>query len=54
MMHLGQSILRKGTATRIEDAIKQIQMVTASDILDVANEILQEQQFSQLLYVPED
>lgn len=54
MMHLGQSILRKGTATRIEEAIKQIQTVSASDILEVANQILQEDQFSQLLYVPED
>jgi predicted Zn-dependent peptidase len=54
MMHLGQSILRKGTATRIEDAIQQIQNVSAADILDVANEILREEQFSQLLYVPED
>ena len=54
MMHLGQSILRKGTATRIEEAIEHIQKVTASDILDVANEILNEDQFSQLSYVPED
>ena len=54
MMHLGQSILRKGTATRIEEAIQQIQKVSAADILEVANEILREEQFSQLLYVPED
>jgi predicted Zn-dependent peptidase len=54
MMHLGQSILRKGKATRIEEAIDHIQKVSASDILAVANEILNEDQFSQLLYVPED
>ena len=54
MMHLGQSILRKGNATKIEQAIESIQRVTASDIMDVANEILREEQFSQLLYVPED
>lgn len=54
MMHLGQSVLRRGKATHIEEAIDWIQKVTAADILDVANEILQEEQFSQLLYVPED
>ena len=53
MMHLGQSILRKGKATKIEEAIEAIQRVTANDIMEVANEILREEQFSQLLYVPE-
>lgn len=54
MMHLGQSVLRKGKANSIEHAIECIKKVTTEDILAVANELLNENQFSQLLYVPED
>lgn len=53
MMHLGQSVLRKGHANSIEHAINCIRKVTSADILSVANEILNESQFSQLIYVPE-
>jgi predicted Zn-dependent peptidase len=54
MMHLGQSVLRKGKANSIEHAIDCINRVTVQNIMDVANELLNENQFSQLLYVPEN
>jgi predicted Zn-dependent peptidase len=54
MMHLGQSVLRKGKANSIEHAIDCINQVTVQNIMDVANELLNENQFSQLRYVPEN
>lgn len=53
MMHLGQSVLRKGKATSIGTAIDSIQGVSARDLLNVANELLNEESFNRLYYVPE-
>jgi predicted Zn-dependent peptidase len=46
--------LRKGKANSIEHAIDCINQVTVQNIMDVANELLNENQFSQLRYVPEN
>jgi predicted Zn-dependent peptidase len=54
MMHLGQSVLRKGKANSIEHAIESIRKVTVSDVLEVANELMAEDNFSRLYYVPQD
>lgn len=54
MMHLGQSVLRKGKANSIEHAIDSIRKVTVSDVLEVANELMAEENFSRLYYVPQD
>jgi predicted Zn-dependent peptidase len=53
-MHLGQSVLRKGKANSIEHAIESIKKVTVSDVLEVANELMAEDDFSRLYYVPQD
>jgi predicted Zn-dependent peptidase len=54
MMHLGQSVLRKGKANSIEHAIESIRKVTVTDVLEVANELMTEEKFSRLYYVPQD
>ena len=54
MMHLGQSVLRKGKANSIEHAIESIRKVTVTDVLEVANELMAEENFSRLYYVPQD
>lgn len=54
MMHLGQSILRKGSANSIAFAIESIKKVSAAEIMSVANELMNEDDFSRLYYVPED
>ena len=54
MMHLGQSVLRKGKANSIEHAIESIRKVTINDVLQVANELMAEENFSRLYYVPQD
>ena len=54
MMHLGQSVLRKGKANSIEHAIESIRKVTVSDVLEVANELMAEDNFSRLYYVPQE
>ena len=52
MLHLGKGVLRHGTATTLQQAIERIKAVHAEDIMAVAQELLQPERQSQLLYIP--
>ena len=52
LVHIGKGILRHGRAESLEEVMARIAAVTAEDILDVANEVLQESQFSYRTYLP--
>ena len=52
MLHLGKGVLRHGTATTLQQAIERIKAVQADDIMAVAQELLQPERQSQLLYIP--
>jgi predicted Zn-dependent peptidase len=52
MLHLGKGVLRHGTATTLQQAIERIKAVQAEDIMAVAQELLQPERQSQLLYIP--
>ncbi len=52
MVHLGRNILADGRARSLEEILKEIQAVTAEDLIRVANEILDIDNFSYLTYLP--
>ncbi len=53
ILHIGKGILKQGKANSIHETIRKIEAITASDILEVANEVLKLDQFSHLYYLPE-
>ena len=52
LVHIGKGIIRHGRADTLQEVLQKIESVSASAILDVANEILQEDQFSHRTYLP--
>lgn len=53
MLMMGKSLLDMQKVESLKEVFMQIEQVTAEDILEVANEIFQEQQFSSLTYLPD-
>lgn len=53
MVHIGKGILTEGKAITLDEALAKIRVITASDLLETANEIFREDQFSYLTYLPE-
>lgn len=53
MVHIGKNILTRGSALSLDDILLQIKNITASDLLETANEVFREEQFSYLTYLPE-
>lgn len=53
ILHIGKGILKHGKANSIEETIRNIQSISALDLMDVANEVLKLDQFSHLYYLPE-
>jgi predicted Zn-dependent peptidase len=54
MLALGKSLLTYGKVDLMEDIYKQINAITASNLLDVANEIFDDKKLSSLIYVPKN
>ena len=54
MLALGKSLLNYGKVDLIEDIYQQIDNITSSDLLDVANEVFDTNQLSSLIYVPKN
>jgi predicted Zn-dependent peptidase len=52
LVHIGKGILRHGRAETLQEVLQKIENISASDILDVANEILQEDRFSHRTFLP--
>jgi len=53
MVHIGKGILTHGKAISLEEVLKEIEKISAENILEVANEIFNPMQFSYLTYLPE-
>jgi predicted Zn-dependent peptidase len=53
MVHIGKGILNEGSALSLDEVVQKIKAIKAIDLLDVANEIFKEDQFSYLTYLPE-
>lgn len=53
MIHHGKGILTDGYAVDLNYVIGEIEKISAMDLLDTANEIFREDQFSYLTYLPE-
>jgi predicted Zn-dependent peptidase len=53
MIHLGRSILTEGKAMGLNEILGKINAITASNILDTANEIFDLNNFSYLTYLPD-
>ena len=54
MLALGKSLLTYGKVDLIEDIYRQIDQITASDLLEVANDIFDTEKLSSLIYVPKN
>jgi len=52
MMMMGKSILDQGHIDTLNEIFDQIKKTTAQDLLDIANDVLREEQLSFLNYVP--
>ncbi|MHC2993106.1 zinc protease [Pontibacter sp. HJ8] len=52
MMMMGKSILDQGRIDTLNEIFDQIKETTAKDLLDIANDVLQEEKLSFLNYVP--
>jgi len=52
LVHIGKGILRHGRAESLQEVLQRIEKITASDILEVANEILQEDRLSYRTFLP--
>jgi predicted Zn-dependent peptidase len=52
MMMMGKSILDQGHIDTLNEIFDQIKRTTAQDLLDIANDVLREEQLSFLNYVP--
>lgn len=53
MVHLGKGLLTEGYAISLNEVLEEIKRITASDILEVANDIFKPEKFSYLTYYPE-
>jgi len=53
MLMMGKSLLDMGKVESLKEVFAQVESITAEDILEVANEIFDENQFSSLTYLPE-
>ena len=53
MLMMGKSLLDMQKVESLKEVFGQVEQVTAEDILEVANEIFDENQFSSLTYLPE-
>lgn len=53
MVHLGKGILTDGFALMLPSVIEKIQKINSAELLETANEIFNDQQFSYLTYIPE-
>lgn len=54
MMALGKSLLTYGKVDLMEDIYRQIDQISASELMDVANELLDSNKLSSLIYVPKN
>jgi predicted Zn-dependent peptidase len=52
MMMIGKSILDQGRVETLDEIFARIRTITATDLMDIANEALREDQLSFLNYVP--
>jgi len=52
MMMIGKSILDQGRVDSLNEIFGQIKNITATDLVDIANDALREDQLSFLNYVP--
>lgn len=52
LVHIGKGILRHGRAETLQEVLQRIEKISDADILEVANEILQEDQFSYRTFLP--
>lgn len=52
MVHIGKGILTHGSVKSLEEIIKEIRSITASDILETANAMFEEKNLSSLTYIP--
>lgn len=52
MMMLGKSILDQGKAESLNEIFDKIRSITATDLIDIANDVLREENLSVLNYVP--
>jgi predicted Zn-dependent peptidase len=53
MVHLGKGLLTEGHAISLDEVLNEIKRITASDLLEVANDIFKPENFSYLTYYPE-
>jgi predicted Zn-dependent peptidase len=54
MIHMGQSLIKKGLIHPLQHTIHAIQQIKPSDIIDTANELLNADNFSTLMYLPSE
>jgi hypothetical protein len=54
MIHMGQSLIKKGYIQSIQETVQSIRNVTTGQLLETANEILLPENFSSLMYMPDD
>lgn len=52
MIHMGRSLLNEGHIVELSEILDKISVITASDILETANQIFDESKFSYLTYLP--
>jgi predicted Zn-dependent peptidase len=52
MMHLGKHVLQRGSAESLDQVLKQIQQISASQLTEVAREVFDPARLSYLLYLP--
>ena len=53
MIHIGKGILKHNKAMSLQETIQKIKNLTAEQLLDIANEVFDFQNFSHLQYLPE-
>lgn len=54
MLALGKSLLSYNHVDHLEEIYRQIDKISATDLLDVANEIFDHSKLSSLIYIPKD
>jgi predicted Zn-dependent peptidase len=54
MLALGKSLLTYGKVDLMDDIYHQIDQISSSDLLDVANDIFDTNKLSSLIYVPKN
>lgn len=54
MMALGKSLLTYGKVDSMDEIYRQIDQITSSDLMDVANEVFDSKQLSSLIYIPKN